>query len=275
MYHKPLLLTLVNSVNTEDADLKLFFRELERIGQGAIDEDLLKAIDELLSELKGEPDFMFEEGRSIKIDEARLRNITKDDILKYVYNSSTSGEIEVLVRQSDRKELAFKLKTSDRPFALIKIGDISGWLKEELAGYEVQERFEDESYFENLNKEESEINILMGSRSFYEGWDSNRPNVINFINIGMGEDAKKFILQSVGRGVRIEPIKNKRKRLLQLYNAGEIDKDLFDLLKYKALPIETLFIFGTNRDALVAVIQELKKEKARESMAELSFMRTP
>ena len=26
MYHRPLLLTLVNSVNTEDADLKRFFR---------------------------------------------------------------------------------------------------------------------------------------------------------------------------------------------------------------------------------------------------------
>jgi type III restriction enzyme len=46
----------------------------------------------------------------------------------------------------------------------------------------------------------------MGSRSFYEGWDSNRPNVANFINIGVGTDARKFILQSVGRGVRIEPL---------------------------------------------------------------------
>jgi len=276
LYHKPLLLTLVNSVNTEDADLKLFFRELKKIGQGAVDEEVFrKAIDDLVTELKEEPHFMFEEDRKIKIDEAELKNIKKDDILNYVYNSSANGEIEVLVRQSDRKELAFKLKTSDRPFALIKIGDISGWLKEELAGYEVQERFEDESYFENLNKEESEINILMGSRSFYEGWDSNRPNVINFINIGMGEDAKKFILQSVGRGVRIQPIKNKRKRLLQLYNAGEIDKDLFDLLKDKAFPMETLFIFGTNREALVTVIQELKKEKSKESVTQLSLSKNP
>jgi type III restriction enzyme len=30
----------------------------------------------------------------------------------------------------------------------------------------------------------------MGSRSFYEGWDSNRPNVANFINIGVGTDAR-------------------------------------------------------------------------------------
>ncbi len=34
LYHRPLLLALVNSVNTEEADLKLFFRELARIGAG-------------------------------------------------------------------------------------------------------------------------------------------------------------------------------------------------------------------------------------------------
>lgn len=36
LYHYPLLLTLVNSVNVEDADLKLFFKELEKIGQGQV-----------------------------------------------------------------------------------------------------------------------------------------------------------------------------------------------------------------------------------------------
>ncbi|MHB8280303.1 MAG: hypothetical protein ACYDIA_22015 [Candidatus Humimicrobiaceae bacterium] len=44
---------------------------------------------------------------------------------------------------------------------------------------------------------------MMGSRSFYEGWDSNRPNLLLFVNIGVGSDAKKFVLQSVGRGVRV------------------------------------------------------------------------
>jgi len=276
LYHKPLLLTLVNSVNTEDADLKLFFRELERVGRGEIEPGVLRiAIDELCEELKEEPEFMFEDNKAMRIDESVLKSITKDDILRYVCNSDGSGETEVLVRQSDRKELAFKLKASDRPFALIKIGDISGWLKEELAEYEVQERFEDESYFENLNKEKSEINILMGSRGFYEGWDSNRPNVINFINIGMGEDAKKFILQSIGRGVRIEPVKNKRRRLLQLYNSKEIDQNLFDKIKDKVLPIETLFIFGTNRKAIATVIQELEKEKEGEGKGQLSLFENP
>jgi hypothetical protein len=271
LYHKPMLLTLVNSVNTEDADLKMFFREIEKIGNGKIEDEIFnKALDELWEELKQEPVFMFEEEK-LKIDEKIFKKITKQDVLKHVYNSDSPGEIEVLVRPSNRKEMAFKLKTSDRPFALIKIGDISGWLKDELAGYEVQERFEDESYFENLNREDSEINILMGSRGFYEGWDSNRPNVINFINIGTGEEARKFILQSVGRGVRIEPMKNKRKRLLQLYNSKEIDEDLFNKIKDKTLPVETLFIFGTNRNALITVIQELRKERKREEEHQISL----
>lgn len=271
LYHNPLLLTLVNSVNIKDADLKLFFREIEKIGRNEIEAEIFNnSIDELWEELKQEPEFIFEEKQKLKIDESEFKSITEKDILNYVYNADKGGDIEVLRRQSNTKELAFKLKSSDSPFALIKIGDISGWLKE-LAGYEIQERFEDESFFENLNKDNSEINILMGSRGFYEGWDSNRPNVVNFINIGMGIVAKKFILQSVGRGVRIEPIKDKRKRLLQLYNAKEIDEDLFQKIRDKVLPIETLFIFGTNRNALITVIEELKSENKKENEKQISL----
>lgn len=274
--HNPLLLTLVNSVNTEDADLKLFFREVEKIGKGDVEPAVLKsALGELWEELKHEPNLMFEDSRKLIVDEAVLQSINMDDVLNHVYNSRTAGEIEILRKPSNRKELAFKLKTSDSPFALVKIGDISGWLKDELAGYEINEKFEDESYFESLNREDSDINILMGSRSFYEGWDSNRPNVINYINIGIGEDARKFILQSTGRGVRIEPIKDQRKRLLFLYNAKEVTQALFDKLKDQVLPVETLFIFGTNRNALETVIKELQTEKTKGSGLQLSLLLNP
>lgn len=275
LYHNPLLLTLVNSVNTEDADLKLFFRELEKIGKGEVEEVFKSALDELWDELKQEPEFMYENGRKIKIDEAIFKGITKEDVLNYVYNSKTSGEIEISFRPSDKKQVAFKLTTTDKHFALMKTGDMPKWLKEELARFNVNHRFEEEGFFETLNSEKSEINILMGSRAFYEGWDSNRPNVINFINIGMGLDAKKFILQSVGRGVRIEPIKNKRRRLLQVYNAKEIEEDLFNKVRDKAspeaLPIETLFIFGTNREALKTVIGRLEEERKKKGETQLSL----
>jgi hypothetical protein len=56
MYHRPLLLTLVNSVNTEDADLKRFFRELERAGKGEVADGVWQAAKkELLDELSQRP----------------------------------------------------------------------------------------------------------------------------------------------------------------------------------------------------------------------------
>jgi type III restriction enzyme len=262
LYHRPLMLVLVNSVNTEDADLELFFRELEQIARQGVDPQLWQtAKSELWQELGQKPNFLFEEER-VKVDPSIWNSLSPDDLCRYVFNADGWGEIEVLVRPSNRQEMAFKLKTADRPFALVKIGDISAWLKEKLSGYEIAERFDDESLFARLNADDSDINILMGSRSFYEGWDSNRPNVICYINIGTGTDAQKFILQSVGRGVRIEPIKNKRKRLLPLYNAGEVEQNLFQRLKDAVQPLETLFIFGTNRTALQTVLENLQKERA-------------
>lgn len=109
----------------------------------------------------------------------------------------------------------------------------------------------------------------MGSRSFYEGWDSNRPNIILFINIGKGTDAKKFVLQSIGRGVRIEPLPNKRKRALYLHNNQEIDDGIFDKIKDFIEPLESLFVFGTKADNLKEVIETLKQEKQEVLLGDL------
>ena len=254
LYHRPLMMTLVNSVNTEDADLKLFFRELVRIGSGGIDQETWNSARlELRAEMREHPGYLYETDALVQVDDAVLAGLTQADLLRDVFNAAGPGEIEVLVRPSDRQELAFKLKTSDDPFALVRIGDISDWLKQELAGYEINQHFTDESYFEQLNHPDSDINILLGSRSFYEGWDSNRPNVIMYINIGIGTDARKFILQSVGRGVRIEPIKNQRKRLRELHTSGVLtgpDALLYDAVRNDILPLESVFVFGTNREAL-------------------------
>jgi type III restriction enzyme len=273
LYHRPLMLVLVNSVNTEDADLELFFRELEQIARQGIDPASWNDTKgELWQELGKQPDFLFEDEK-VKVDPSLWNSLTPADLCSYVFNADSWGEIEVLVRPSNRQEMAFKLKTADRPFALIKIGDISAWLKEKLSGYEIAEQFDDESLFARLNADDSDINILMGSRSFYEGWDSNRPNVICYINIGKVTDAQKFILQSVGRGVRIEPIKNKRKRLLPLYNAGEVEQNLFQRLKDAVQPLETLFIFSTNRQALQTVLENLQKERPKEQWQTLDVFK--
>ena len=271
LYHRPLLLALVNSVNTEDADLKLFFAQLERIAKGELSSDAFqRAKSDLWRDLSAEPEWLYENA-SFHPDQSLYSSLTLKDVLKTVFNTEQHGAIEVIARPSNDKELAFKLRTTSAPFALIRIGNTAEWLKNVLVGYEIVKGFEDESFFERLNADDSDITMLMGSRSFYEGWDSNRPNVITFINIGTGFDAKKFILQSVGRGVRLEPMKGKRKRMASLDTTGEIDHLTFTLTRPFLPAIETLFIFGTNRAALESVFKELDQEKEKEEGIELAL----
>lgn len=266
LYHRPLLLTLVNSVDVEESDLELFFRELEKVAKNEIRSDLLdQAKQELIQDFNSHSKFEFEELDCV-IDNDLISQLNYNDILKYVLNAETAGNIEVLKIPSNKNELIFKLKTTEKPFALIKIGDISGWLKGKLEGYEINESFENESYFRKVNQNDSDINILMGSRAFYEGWDSNRPNIVLFVNIGIGSDAKKFVLQSVGRGVRIEPIKYQRNRLQNLLNAGVINEQLFDKIHKWVLPIESLFIFGTNANNLKEIMAVLKGEEESKNL---------
>jgi len=275
LYHRPLMMTLVNSVSIEDADLKLFFRELVRIGNGKVDRAAFEsAKQELASELRGHPSVQFESDERVQLEESDLAEIDQQTLLSTIFNAPAYGDMEILVRPSDRQEVALKLKTSDDPFALIRIGDISEWLKEELTGYEINQHFRDESFFEQLNHPNSDINILLGSRSFYEGWDSNRPNVIMYINIGTSTDAKKFILQSVGRGVRIEPFRNKRKRMRELAASGilnDVEKEIFNKVKGLIQPLESVFIFGTNREALNQVIAGLDQEEKDSGIHEISL----
>lgn len=275
LFHRPLLIALVNSVNTEDADLKLFFRQLERIARGDIsDAAFRRAKNDLFNELTGDLEWLYENTR-LQADAALLNSLTLQDVLRHVFNADTYAAIEVLARPSNYQELAFKLKSAPAPFALIRIGDTRNWRNEMLLGYEFVEGFSDESFFAKLNADDTPITLLMGSRSFYEGWDSNRPNVITFINIGTGADAKKFVLQSVGRGVRIEPFPNKRKRLENLYNANQVDARTFQMAKPFLNAVQTLFIFGTNRLALESVLAELKEEQEKPEGIELALERNP
>jgi superfamily II DNA or RNA helicase len=269
LYHRPLLLTLVNSVSVEDSDLELFFRELEKVAKNEIRADLLKkAKEELVQEFRDNSKFEFEELDCV-INDDLISKLEYKDVLKYVLNAKTPGNIEVLKIPGNRNELIFKLETCEKPFALIKIGDISGWLKDKLDGYEINESFENESYFRRINHDDSDINVLMGSRSFYEGWDSNRPNLLLFVNIGVGSDAKKFVLQSIGRGVRIEPRKYQRKRLQNLFNTKIVKEQLFEKVKNLILPIESLFVFGTNAENLKEIIKTLKEEKQDKNLGEV------
>ncbi|RMD61816.1 restriction endonuclease subunit R, partial [Candidatus Parcubacteria bacterium] len=190
-----------------------------------------------------------------------LQQMRLKDLLRLVYHANAPGELEVIIQPQNRQELAFKHQNAERPFALIKVGDIATWLHEKLGGYEINERLSDAGLFRRLNEDASSITILMGSRAFYEGWDSNRPNVLCYINIGVGEEARKFILQSIGRGVRIEPLNHQRRRLPWLHRTGKVSGETCAQLQTPATLLETLLVFSTRRSVLEKVINQLEKER--------------
>ncbi len=269
LYHNPLAIYLVNSVNTDDADLKLVFEELSKIAKD-IETDLITTVkEELKEELRNAQYTIGEQAYTLGFTINLIDTINKEDIYKYIFNSSKGGNIEYIVSPNNKQEIALKLDSTDKPFALIKIGDISKWIKENLHNYKEVDAFEDKKYFEKLNDKESPINILLGSRAFYEGWDSNRPNVITFINIGTGEDAKKFVLQAIGRGVRIEPLPNQRKRISRLSVENRALQNTAN--KDEAKILETLFVYATNKSAVETIITELQMVKELEGFSDISL----
>lgn len=258
-YHKPLLVSLVNSVNTQDADLEIFFKELEHIASEEITYDLFEEVKlELQAEFDDFPQFVFGSG-IIDITPNMMESIKLHDLRRYIFHSERKGSIEVIKIPGNDKELIFKLKTADLPFALMRVGNCGKWVKEKLQSYNIEETYENESYFEQINENSDNINILMGSRAFYEGWDSNRPNVMLFINIGHG-DAKKYVTQSIGRGVRIEPLQNKRKRLISLQRENDpvINNIFTNVDSINVSLIETLFVFGTSKKNVERILDSIK-----------------
>ncbi|PDW14964.1 restriction endonuclease subunit R [Helicobacter pylori] len=279
-FYDPLMLVFTHSVNVENSDAEIFFKTLARVIENDDGSDFLKAKDELLEELKS-PEFLFSDGKDkeekykIEVFKESLNDMDFKGLKEAVFYAS-NGHIEVIINPKNNQEIAFKLNTSDKVFCLIRIGDITEWIREKLKSVKVVSKnlsFKEESYFSQIDK--SSINILVGSRAFDTGWDSTRPSVILFLNIGLDDDAKKLVKQSFGRGVRIESVKNQRQRLAYLEIDGAVKKDL----KPNAAMLETLFVIPTNHASLEAILKFQKesenKGENRGSWREIKLEKTP
>ncbi|GAA8568143.1 hypothetical protein KYTH29_11550 [Helicobacter pylori] len=277
-FYDPLMLVFTHSVNVKNSDAEIFFKTLARVIENDDGSDFLKAKEDLLEELKN-PEFLFSDDKDkdykVKVFKEGLKSMDFKGLKEAVFYAS-NGHIEVIINPKNNQEIAFKLNTSDKVFCLIKIGDITEWICEKLKSVKVVSKnlsFKEESYFSQIDK--SSINILVGSRTFDTGWDSTRPSVILFLNIGLDDDAKKLVKQSFGRGVRIESVKNQRQRLAYL----EIDGAIKKALKPNATMLETLFVIPTNHASLEAILKFQKesenKGEDRGSWREIKLEKTP
>ncbi|MFP6074474.1 DEAD/DEAH box helicase family protein [Helicobacter pylori] len=272
-FYDPLMLVFTHSVNVKNSDAEIFFKTLARVIENDDGNDFLKAKDDLLEELK-KPEFLFSDGKDqdykIEVFKEGLNRLDFKGLKEEVFYAS-NGHIEVIINPKNNQEIAFKLNTSDKVFCLIKIGDITEWICEKLKSVKVVSKnlsFKEESYFSQIDK--SSINILVGSRTFETGWDSTRPSVILFLNIGLDDDAKKLVKQSFGRGVRIESVKNQRQRLAYL----DIDEAIKEKLKPNAAMLETLFVIATKSESVKAIL-DLKEESSDPSWCEVELEKTP
>ncbi|AYQ45621.1 restriction endonuclease subunit R [Helicobacter pylori] len=261
-FHDPLMLVFTHSVNVKNSDAEIFFKTLARVIENDDESDFLKAKEDLLEELKN-PEFLFSDNKDkdykVRVFKEGLKSMDFKGLKEEVFYAS-NGHIEVIINPKNNQEIAFKLNTSDKVFCLIKIGDITEWICEKLKSVKVASKnlsFKEESYFSQIDK--SSINLLVGSRTFETGWDSTRPSVILFLNIGLDDDAKKFVKQSFGRGVRIESVKNQRQRLAYL----EINPSIKEALKPNAAMLETLFVIATKSESVEAILDFQKESENR------------
>ncbi len=277
-FYDPLMLVFTHSVNVENSDAEIFFKTLARVIENDDGNDFLKAKEDLLEEIK-DPEFLFSANKDkdykVKVFKEGLKSMDFKGLKEEVFYAN-SGHIEVIINPKNNQEIAFKLNTSDKVFCLIRIGDITEWICEKLKSVKVVSKnlsFKEESYFSQIDR--SSINILVGSRTFETGWDSTRPSVILFLNIGLDDDAKKLVKQSFGRGVRIESLKNQRQRLAYLDINEAIKKDL----KPNAAMLETLFVIPTNHASLEAILKIQKESEnrgeSRGSWREIKLEKTP
>ncbi len=277
-FYDPLMLVFTHSVNVKNSDAEIFFKTLARVIENDDGSDFLKAKEDLLEELMN-PEFLFSDDKDkdykVQVFKEGLKSMDFKGLKEEVFYAN-NGHIEVIINPKNNQEIAFKLNTSDKVFCLIKIGDITEWICEKLKSVKVVSKnlsFKEESYFSQIDK--SSINILVGSRTFDTGWDSTRPSVILFLNIGLDDDAKKLVKQSFGRGVRIESVKNQRQRLAYL----EIDEAIKKALKPNAAMLETLFVIATNHASLEAILKIQKESEnrgeSRGSWREIKLEKTP
>ena len=217
-------------------------RVIKFIDEVLSNEDKLKqSIDKILNAKTG---LLDEEGRDVFEDKFRyLKEVNKNNLIDDIYQKVFGGRGKLeLYEIKNADEIALKSSASKDYFGVINVGDINA-LKN-LIDLKVKRDYFTNSLFSSINSNSSNINILIGSKKFIEGWNSWRVSNIGLINIGKNEGPQ--IIQLFGRGVRLKGKNYSLKR--------EVKAD------YKLKILQTLFVFGLNADYMSNFLNVIESE---------------
>ncbi|MCM8809388.1 MAG: DEAD/DEAH box helicase family protein [Candidatus Omnitrophica bacterium] len=195
--------------------------------------------------MNGKTNLKDEEGKDVFKDRfkyLRKNPIDFDDLYRRIFGGR--GSFGSYVLRNAEGEIGLKVGENEY-FGVINIGDVSGLKKQlEKKGILVEEDAISGSLFDDIKKESSKINILIGSKKFIEGWDTWRVSSMGLLNIGKGQGPQ--IIQLFGRGVRLKG------KGMSLKRSGEN-------LQIKLL--ETLNIYGIKADYLNKFLDAIRKEE--------------
>jgi len=195
--------------------------------------------------LDGNTKLKGEDGKDVfssKFEYLRSRGVDFDDLYRNVFGGK--GSFRVYELKNAEGELGLKISENEY-FGVINIGDVSGFKKQlEKKGIVVEQDAVSGSLFDDIKKEGSKINLLIGAKKFIEGWDTWRVSSMGLLNIGKGQGPQ--IIQLFGRGVRLKGKEMSLKR-------SEEDTSVRCL--------ETLNIYGIKADYLSRFLEAIRKEE--------------
>jgi hypothetical protein len=168
-------------------------------------------------------------------DKAALARSLHEGILRDVFHAPGGGSLAVQLIKGGTGELALKVGEA-KPFGVVNVGD-PGAVADACVEKGVH-RLEDDanrgSLFNGINRDDSTINLLVGSRKFTEGWNSWRVSSIGLMRMGKSEGTQ--IIQLFGRGVRLRGYRMSLRRSSVLAHKPSPPKNLRQ--------VETLQVFG-------------------------------
>lgn len=182
-----------------------------------------------------------------------------NDILRLVFNTTTNADEPRLHMENIKQcgEIALRIGEDGEHFGVVSIGDSTKLLKscDGKGIVTTSDAFISESLFSGINRKNSKINVLIGSRKFTEGWNSWRVSTIGLINFAKGEGSQA--IQMFGRGVRLKGFDGclKRSHALPSSMHAPIVKHINKL--------ETLTLFGVRANYMEDFKKFLEMEDVR------------
>lgn len=245
----------VNAVRTENKkqvsdvlEVLLFLDTFIRERSQSIDFiDRLLTGDPGLNDEKGRPIFANAFGFLGKLHATAAKHY--EDILRTLFNAETPGALHVDNLKGVGGELGIRVGENEY-FGVINVGDEAKLLKLcEDQGLPTHDKDFASSLFLALNTQDSQVNLLIGSRKFSEGWSSWRVSTMGLMNIGKSEGSQ--IIQLFGRGVRLKGYEFCLKRSTKLGDVRPPEH---------VRVLETLNIFGVHADYMKQFKEYLEEE---------------